>query len=492
MQLVQVPVRDLELGMFVAELDRPWLDTPFLLQGFLLDEAAQIDALQLHCGFVLVDRDRSVGEVLERLPQAAVAEPVPHPLPPEPRVYVAPHKVVANKSVHSTAAPGADEADEDEHYQGESVLGGLVRGFRGLFAKSEKRPSSHNVTVRDNQPPVQAAPRRDPMFPGVALVQYQAIKPLQDAVPQAREALNDAGALLEQTIVDVRNAIPVNMASVQDAVQCMVGSLVDNPDALQWVARLRQNSSAAYEQSLKSAIYIIAMGRHVGLPRDELNQLGTAGMLMDIGKLQIERELLSRAGRLDEREFEKVKAHVDKGLALLEPSGGLHLSVRTAIAQHHERLDGSGYPFGLKAGEISMYGRMAGLVDTFVAMTSQRPYAKPYAAYDALDRINGWSGRLFNEQLVEKFVQAIGVYPVGSLVELSNGEVAAVLHHNPLRRLRPTVLVLAGRDKQPLKKPRARDLLTQTEAEDGTPLRIARGLPAGAYSINVRDHYLET
>jgi len=134
-------------------------------------------------------------------------------------------------------------------------------------------------------------------------------------------------------------------------------------------------------------------------------------------------------------------------------------SVIEGIAQHHERMNGSGYPHGLKAGQIGIFGRMAGIGDCFAALTKSRPYAEAVSSYEALRSITGWGGEYFHAPLTEQFVQAIGVFPVGSLVELSTGEVAVVVSHNKVRRLKPRVLLLTSPDKTPSAYPIMVDLL---------------------------------
>jgi hypothetical protein len=160
-----------------------------------------------------------------------------------------------------------------------------------------------------------------------------------------------------------------------------------------------------------------------------------------------------------------------------------------ALLEHHEREDGSGYPGALSTGSISLFGRMAGIVDTFVAITNDRPYAKAEPALDTLRKLTLWSDTLFHKPLVEQFIQAVGVFPVGSLVELSTGEVAVVIKQNKVRRLQPRVLIICGPDKVPAPTFRVLELLFQAD-KDKDRVHIARGLPAGAYGLDAHEYYL--
>jgi hypothetical protein len=159
------------------------------------------------------------------------------------------------------------------------------------------------------------------------------------------------------------------------------------------------------------------------------------------------------------------------------------------IVQHHERLDGSGYPLGLVGEQIGIYGRMAAIADSFAALVSTRPYANASSAQDALMNLYEWCGTSFHEPLVEQFVQAIGIFPVGSMVELSSGEIAIVLSHNRTKRLEPKVLIISWPDHRPLSTPLERDLFAKPLGGDGTVLRISRGLASGAYGLQVKNYY---
>jgi len=137
-----------------------------------------------------------------------------------------------------------------------------------------------------------------------------------------------------------------------------------------------------------------------------------------------------------------------------------------------------------------VYGRMAGIVDTFAALTNHRPYAAASSSYEALRSISGWAGDFFHEPLVQQFVSSIGVFPVGSLIELSTGEVAIVVAHNKVRRLKPRVLVVTGPDKTRSPHPAMLDLLYENKAGGDEPVYIKRGLAAGAYDLDLKDFYL--
>lgn len=233
------------------------------------------------------------------------------------------------------------------------------------------------------------------------------------------------------------------------------------------------------------------LARELGWDRDACQALDIAARLHDIGKIGIPEKILLDEKTLREAEKQFIAAHTRVGAEILSRSDIPQVRIAEEIARcHHEWWDGSGYPKGLKGDEISIYGRMAGIADSFAALITPRPYANPLAPQDALMSLYQWAGSSFHAPLVEHFVQAVGVFPVGGLCELSSGEVAVVLAHNRVRRLEPKVLVLTTPDKRPLAEPIQRDLLTQkTKDASGRNVRIMRGLSSGAYGLKLRDIY---
>src|SRR6185295_12441640 len=258
---------------------------------------------------------------------------------------------------------------------------------------------------------------------------------------------------------------------------------------LMWVAKLREQDIATYGHGLQVSVYLTAFGRHLGFPRAQLSQLAQVGLLLDIGKIRLPRALLEKQGRLTDEEFDQAKAHVQHGLAILAETPGFDADILRGIEEHHERMNGTGYPKALMGEEIGIFGRMAGIVDCFAALTNHRPYAPAVSSYEALRNITAWGGEFFHEPLVQQFVSSVGVFPVGSLIELSSGEVAVVVEHSKVRRLKPRVLVVTGPDKTPAAHPTLLDLLYDPKIGQEENVFIRRGLAAGAYGLDLKDFY---
>ncbi len=477
----KVAVKDLKIGMFVADLDRPWIDTPFVLQGFLIQDRQQIAELQGICQWVVIDRARSTGQEFrkpEGLPGPAAAKP-----PPRATSSVS---IQIDDDVGKAANQAKVRPQEPEPPQAQEKrrLGGLMDSLRGLFKRPEKG-------LPANPAELSAEPQRASLLPAsVAVTIYPDVATVEQELAPAQKAYDRTSEVLRKLASDVWAGHPVEIARVEEVVDEMVESMVRNPDALMWVARLREQDITTYGHGLQVGVYLVAFGRHLGFPRAELSQLGTVGLLLDIGKIKLPRAVLEKQGRLTPEEFETAKSHVALGLEILAATPNWSVEILEGIAQHHERMNGGGYPRGLKAEQIGIYGRMAGIADCFAALTKARPYAEAVSSYEALRSITGWGGEYFHAPLTEQFVQAIGVFPVGSLVELSTGEVAVVVSHNKVRRLKPRVLLLTGPDKTPAAYPTMVDLLYDPLLGGEEPAYIKRSLPTGAYGLNPRENYL--
>ena len=182
---------------------------------------------------------------------------------------------------------------------------------------------------------------------------------------------------------------------------------------------------------------------------------------------------------------------VQYGLDILGKMDNVPLDVYDMVARHHERYDGSGYPYGLKAESLGIFGSMAGIVDCFTAITSDRAYSDAKNPHDALQLLYKWSDRYFHPALVEQFAQCVGIFPVGVLVELTSGDVGIVVGQNRTRRLKPKVMVIIGPDQKPHAKPQLLDLVNDPPGVDGQPIIVKRELPRGSFGIDPREYFQE-
>jgi HD-GYP domain-containing protein (c-di-GMP phosphodiesterase class II) len=235
---------------------------------------------------------------------------------------------------------------------------------------------------------------------------------------------------------------------------------------------------------------MITFGRFLQLPREQLELLGMLGLLQDVGKVRVPAGLLEKKESLSEAEFEICKAHVQHSVAILKETSGLPDELPKLAALHHERFDGSGYPKGLKGSQLGLFGSIAGLVDCFDAMTHPRPYGDAMPPSNALSQFYKWRGTLFDGPLVEQFIQCIGIFPVGSIVELNSGEIGIVIAQNQVRRLLPRVMVVLDAKGNPLIPQLILDLVKEPKVDPETPYRIKRTLEKDSVAIDPSEFFL--
>lgn len=431
-----VSTQELELGMFVAELDRPWLGTPFLVQGFLIEDEGQIATLRDLCRFVTIDRARSVGDQ-----------------------YV---------------------PDQAQHFTPERRAPGTMRSPLIIYHSSRKLKLPRLVVEEKRE----LAGRR------FTAVRYPDDIHVEDELPAAQDAYQDAQALLKDLDDQVAAGGIPDIGQVEATVDGLVECVVRNPDALLWLAKLKHTDNQIYDHALNVSIHLMTFGRNLGLPPDDLHPLGMGGLLKDIGVTRLPPDLLRKPAGLTSDERTRMRSHVEHGLALLADEMELSADVREIVAKHHERIDGSGYPQHLVGEQIGLYAEMAGIVDCYCAMLSPRPFRPARAGQWVVEEINDMRDGRFTASVVDEFIQFVGLYPVGTIVELNSGEVGVVIEQNRVRRLKPRVMLLLGPDKTRNSSPGVLNLLNDPHVSEGLPYRILRDLPAGAFGLDPREFYL--
>jgi len=309
-----------------------------------------------------------------------------------------------------------------------------------------------------------------------------------DELPRAGQVLADTSEMVDRIYEDVASGRELSAEYVEQAVRPLVASVLRNADAFFWVEGLRERDSYSYGHAIRCSALAAAFGRHMGFAEETIISLAAGGLLMDVGKTRLPESLLQYPGTLAPDQMRLARSHVSHGLEIMTGSSITDQDVADIMRTHHERHDGSGYPDGLSGNAIPIVGRMLGIIDSYDAMTSVRPYRAAISRHRALREMYAARNTLFQPELVEQFQVCLGVYPTGSLVELSTGEVAVVTAQNQVRRLRPRVLVLSTPDKQPLADFRAIDLLHQDLGKGSTD--IVRSLAVGEYSMDAANLFL--
>lgn len=365
----------LNIGMYVNQLDRPYLETPFLSHKFFIKTPKQIDQLRKYCRYVYIDTEKGMDiDPVQEVPRADLVE----------------------------------------------------NAF--LSVQNSRKKDDKTSTLGDGE------------------------------IHRALEVHNQAQKVIGKILEDVRLGESIKTAEAKQAVNAIVNSLIEDQNALLCFSQLKTRDEYTAFHSINVSILSVAFGKQLGLSVEELQILGLGGLLHDIGKMRIPLEILNKPGKLTDSEFEVMKSHVLLAKDLLEKAGDFPMKAMEVVLQHHERYDGRGYPSGLIGNQIDLFGRIASIVDVYDAISSDRIYRNAMPPHEAIKRIYEWSATDFERSLVEHFIKAIGIYPVGSLVEINRSDVGMVVSTSQKDALKPVVLLLFDSQKQKYKPPRLIDL----------------------------------
>jgi HD-GYP domain-containing protein (c-di-GMP phosphodiesterase class II) len=366
---IKLSVDEIQLGMYVSQLDRPWVETPFVFQGFYVSSPQDIQMLRNYCQYVYVD------ETLSRLAVTGKRYPL-----------VLPRRTPAN-----AVTPSLIDTPKD--------LG----------------------TFRD----------------------------------QLRVALHvheNTKKFINQAMLDVRLGKNIDVQEARKLVSQLAENVVTNPTALLWLTQLKNKDEYTSLHSLNVCVLSLFFGRSMQLDSEKLHTLGLGALLHDVGKLLVPSEVLNKPGRLTPAEYGVMQQHTVFGYDLMKNRGELSPEALNIVIQHHERLDGSGYPNRLDDNKISLFSKLVSIVDVYDAVTSKRVYHDETTPYKALNDIYQHRDKDFDPQLVQQFIKCLGIYPIGSLVELTTGQVGVVAFFSEKNHLSPTVMLILDGHKKPYDK----------------------------------------
>jgi len=399
-ELVQVDVKDLKIGMFVSKLDRPWLETNFWFQGFEIKSQADIDAVQKQCKHVFIDVTKQT-----KVPQ-----------------YVA----------RST-------------------------GYSPDFLEKAQPPAKRSSFRRE--------------------------------INKAEVIYQKTSGLVKSFMEEVKFGRPINALAAKKAVAYCVDSVLNAPDALMLMTQLKNRDEYTAQHSMNVCIFSIALGRQINLPVEELNNVGLCGMMHDMGKMRVPLDVLNKPGRFTQEELAEMQTHAAKGWKILLATHGMYSGAVDVAYSHHERLDGKGYPRQLMAEQITPYTRIVAIADAYDAISSDRVYKKGKSHLESIKILTeASSGGHLDPGLTMKFIECLGIYPAGSLVELNSGEIAMVIEVNPRAKLKPKILMLRDSQKQPCQE-FVVDLALASSNFDGQPIKIATVLRPDECGIDLLKYY---
>jgi len=398
-KVVKMHVGELRVGMYVSELDKDWLDTPFIMQGFLLEEQDDIDIVSEYCEYVYVMTD---------------------------------------------------------------------------YTESALSPLSSNEGTA-----TQARPRGDVFAPEVSV---------QEEHRKTYKTFRAARSLTKTLLDDIRLGGALDGTAARSMVNDCVQSVIRHPDALLWMAKIRDEREYTAEHCLNVCILAIAFGRQLGIDEDELHNLGMCGLLHDVGKMRVPQEIVDKPASLTPKEMRLMKAHTVHGRNLLLASSNIYTGAIDVAYSHHEKIDGTGYPRKLPGHGISRYSRIIAIVDAYDAMTADRCYSRAKTSTEALKIIYTEKGKHFDEQLAIKFIETIGLYPAGAIVELYSGEVGIVMESNPRLRHLPRVILLLNENKRQCEKEQVKDLAHIETGELPRKYLIKQVWRDGSFGLRLREY----
>ncbi len=395
----EIPVDELRFGMYVAKLDRPWTDTPFMFQGFVLQNEKQIETLKRFCK----------------------------------KVYVDPEKV--------------DRKAEEEAVE------------RATAAVRGKTVYKETVTV-------------------------------EAELPRAERVYQQSTVVVTEIARTVPAKGTIDTARTQEASQQITESVVRNPDAMTLLAKMQEKGSGVLSRALEVSVMMTVFGRFLQYSQEQLHTLSMLGLLQDVGKLRLPAPMLKKETSWLAQEQELFKTHINHSVEILSKTAGLPPDFPGLASLHHERYDGSGYPRGLKGNAINLLGAISGLVDAYDMLVAPPPWGENMTPSTALGVLYRNRGVKFTPGLVEQFIQCMGAFPVGSVIEMQTGEIGVVISQNPVKRLQPRIMLVRDAKGVPIKPHLVLDLTRGPKASDGEPYRIRRTLDSSTVKIDPKELFL--
>ena len=263
--------------------------------------------------------------------------------------------------------------------------------------------------------------------------------PIDEELDRARKLHAKSRAAVTSMFQEARMGNAIKVSDAAPLVEEISASITRNPEAFLNLARLKTKDDYTYLHSVAVCALMIALGKQLGLTGAELKNAGLAGLLHDVGKMQIPEDVLNKPGKLTDEEFETIKQHPRKGWEILQGSSEVTEVVLDVCLHHHERVDGTGYPERISSAPLSLFARMGAVCDVYDALTSNRCYKHGWEPAETIRKMAEWRNGHFDERVFQAFVKTIGIYPSGTLVRLKSGRLAIVIEQTEKSLLTPIV-----------------------------------------------------
>ncbi|ASF47223.1 HD-GYP domain-containing protein [Methylovulum psychrotolerans] len=404
--MIEIDTKKLVIGMYVARLDRPWLETSFLFQGFRIENNHQIEQLQTFCKTVKIDEEQS--------------------------------------------SP--------------------------LVSFEAFKPSTGRLN--GTPPPPTAAP------------QDQKARFYED-MAQAKSVYDNVSGSLNKVLTEFRLNNYIAIPEVKSCVQSVIGNIMHNPNALVLLSNLRSKHQHSAKHSVNTCIYATLFGRYLAFNPEQLATLSTAALLHDVGEIMLPKTIVDKKpDELTAEEIAQLQLHTQYGADMLRKITELPAEVAEVAHSHHERIDGNGYPRGLKETEITLMAKIIGIINEYERLTNNPNPKLQLSSSDALKAIYALRDSCFDAGLVEGLIKCLGIYPIGSVVLLNNGSTGIVIGMRQDNHLLPTVMIIRDPTGELRHPPKAINLDKFRDKEGKPILLISKVLEVNSVDDDLRDYIL--
>lgn len=377
----------------------------------------------------------------------------------------------------------------------------ITKGRGPISATTGVAPSARTIPSNGSLDELIRIPTRPRTVKSKPLVvnhnTYQSTASLKVESRKAEKVLLNLRGAFTLAVKQISKGKNFDYLELKSHVDEMVESVIRCPDAFTWLLRLRLKDQHSHDHSLRSSLWAVQFARYIGMSKSDISALCLGTLLKDIGKLKLGNELLRKKRRTREEE-KKYQQFVEFGVEMLRESGKVEPRVVAIVRYHCERFDGSGFPEGVAGEKIPLLARIAGIATTYDAVSNPRESSDPVAPSRAISLIYNMRGRGFQEDLVVEFIQSIGLYPTGTIVELTTGDIGVVMEQYAKSRLTPQVAILnadAGKNSEGYTLIELKDenaarkalkALGSRSAGSVSKLAIARDLEPSGFDIDLR------
>lgn len=438
---IKVDILQLKKGMYVCELDRPWTETSFLLQGILIESPQDISQVQEFSQFVYIDSEKSHESVQANLKNLSARGDNSQPFHP-----------------HLQTISKTEEEEQPLH------------PHLKKFSEEEKKEDKSSFSVADES---NAADLEQ--------------SDLQKELKVARKVHARTRIFIDRALEDVRLGQAVNTDEAKQLVGEVANSITRSSHAMMWLTNMKERDEYTSIHSMNVCIMAVSFGRSIGMSKPELEIIGLGGLLHDLGKMLVPLDILNKPSKLTVEEFNVMKTHPMEGYKMLVEQGNLPPEVLDIVKHHHERRNGKGYPSQLAGDDISNMTRMVAIVDVYDAITSDRCYHDAISPYDALKNMYEWINEDFDKTIIEQFIKCLGIYPIGCAVELNLGHVGIVVSASEKSKLRPIVMLVVNSKGDKFPKPKLINLAHPKWRTGAQKLEVKRILSKNEYDFNIKD-----